>query len=47
MEVFIFLILGLLAILVMLFMQKGSAAARWELHLFPTRKVLVRHDSSL
>lgn len=44
------LVLGLLAILVMLFMQKGiwgSAAVRWDLQLFPARKVLVRHDSSL
>jgi branched-chain amino acid transport system permease protein len=42
------LILGLLAILVMLFLQKGiwgSAVARWELQLFPVRKILVRYYS--
>jgi branched-chain amino acid transport system permease protein len=39
------LLLGLLAILVMLFLQKGiwgSAAARWEIQLFPVRRLLVR-----
>jgi branched-chain amino acid transport system permease protein len=42
------LLLGLLAIMVMLFMQRGiwgSAAARWDLQLFPTRKILFRDDS--
>jgi hypothetical protein len=32
---------------VMLFMQRGiwgSAAARWDLQLFPTRKFLFRDD---
>jgi branched-chain amino acid transport system permease protein len=41
------LLLGLIAIFVMLFMQRGiwgSAAARWDLQLFPTRKRLVRDD---
>jgi branched-chain amino acid transport system permease protein len=39
--------LGLIAIVVMLFMQRGiwgSAAARWQLQLFPTRKLLIRED---
>ena len=43
------LLLGLLAILVMLFMQKGiwgSVAARWEIQLFPVRKLLVRGDNA-
>ena len=42
------LLLGLIAIFVMLFMQRGiwgSAAARWDLQLFPARKLLVRDDS--
>jgi branched-chain amino acid transport system permease protein len=41
------LILGLIAILVMLFMQRGiwgSAAARWDLQAFAVRKLLVRDD---
>jgi branched-chain amino acid transport system permease protein len=43
------LLLGLIAIFVMLFMQRGiwgSAAARWDLQLFPVRNLLVRDGSS-
>jgi branched-chain amino acid transport system permease protein len=42
------LLLGLIAILVMLFMQRGiwgSAAARWNWQLFAVRKLLVRNGS--
>ena len=42
------LILGLLAIAVMLFLRRGlwgSAAARWEIQLFPVRQRLVRTES--
>jgi branched-chain amino acid transport system permease protein len=42
------LMLGLIAILVMLFMQRGiwgSAAARWNWQLFAVRKLLVRDGS--
>jgi branched-chain amino acid transport system permease protein len=42
------LMLGLIAILVMLFMQRGiwgSAAARWNWQLFAVRKLLIRDGS--
>jgi branched-chain amino acid transport system permease protein len=42
------LLLGLIAILVMLFMQRGiwgSAAARWNWQVFAVRKLLVRDGS--
>jgi len=42
------LVLGLIAILVMLFMQRGiwgSAAARWNWQLFAVRKLLIRDGS--
>jgi branched-chain amino acid transport system permease protein len=42
------LVLGLIAILVMLFMQRGiwgSIAARWNLQFFAVRKLLTRDDS--
>jgi branched-chain amino acid transport system permease protein len=42
------LVLGLLAIAVMLFLRRGlwgSAAARWEIQLFPVRQRLVRTES--
>jgi branched-chain amino acid transport system permease protein len=41
------LVLGLIAILVMLFMQRGiwgSAAARWDLQVFAIRKLLMRDE---
>jgi len=41
------LMLGLIAILVMLFMQRGiwgSAAARWDLQFFAIRKLLIRDE---
>jgi branched-chain amino acid transport system permease protein len=41
------LVLGLIAILVMLFMQTGiwgSAAARWNLQVFAIRKLLIRDE---